>query len=114
MSETKRPISVLIVAALYLAVGTVGFIAHFPRQTAIHGDDVVVEITELVAFTAGMFLLRGQNWARWLALSWILFHVGISYFDGIRPVLIHSLLCALIAWALFHAAANRYFGHAPR
>ena len=69
MPETKRHISVLIVAGMYLAVGGVGFIAHFPRQTSIHGEDVLVEITALVAFTAGMFLLRGHNWARWLALS---------------------------------------------
>lgn len=109
MSKDKRPISILIVACLYITVGAIGFVAHFP----VHRDDIMVELSELAALTAGIFLLRGQNWARWLALAWIVFHVGISYFDGIRPVIIHSLLCVLIAWALFHSEANCYFRSPP-
>jgi hypothetical protein len=109
MAEKRRPVSVLVVAGLYVAVGTVGFVAHFPTLSAMHRDDVLIELTELVALVAGVYLLRGQNWARWLTMAWIAFHVGISLLDGIQPVVIHCVLCIGIAWGLFHSAANEYF-----
>jgi hypothetical protein len=30
-------------------------------------DDISVEIAELLALGSGLFPLRGNNWARWLA-----------------------------------------------
>jgi len=39
----KQPIPVLIVAILYLLVGGVGFVHHFPELTAGHGDAVGME-----------------------------------------------------------------------
>jgi hypothetical protein len=108
-TEKKRPISVLVVAGMYIAVGAIGFVAHFPQLSAIHRDDVLIELTELAALIAGVYLVQGQNWARWLSVAWIVFHVGISFQDGLRPVVIHSMLCIGIAWALFHSTANRYF-----
>jgi len=73
MNENKRPVSVLAVACLYIFVGTVGFVFHFKELLAGHPDAWGIEITELVALVSGIFLLRGQNWARWLALAWIVF-----------------------------------------
>jgi hypothetical protein len=108
----KRPIPVLIVAILYLLVGGVGFVHHFPELTAGHGDAVGIEVTELLAVLAAVGLLLRQNWARWLALAWIAFHVILSIFHPIRELVIHAVLCALIAWGLFHPGANRYFGRA--
>jgi hypothetical protein len=53
-------------------------------------------------------MFRGRNWARWLALVWMAFHVAIS-FPVLRQVVIHSILLALIAWILFRPDARRYF-----
>ena len=50
-------------------------------------------VTELVGLLAGIFMLRGHNWARWLAVAWMAFHVAIS-FPEISKLAIHSLLCA--------------------
>ena len=36
-----------------------------------------------LAIVCGVFLLRGHNWARWLALAWIAFHVVLSAFHAI-------------------------------
>jgi hypothetical protein len=57
---------------------------------------------------AGVFLLRGQNWARWLALAWITFHVVISY-GVLRELVVHGVICVVFAWILFRPAAGRYF-----
>ena len=108
MNSTRRPVAILLVSFLYMAVGTVGFIAHFHDLTARQNYSVLVEITELLAIVAGLFLFRGRNWARWLALVWMAFHVAIS-FPVVRQMAIHSAIFAGIAWVLFRSDARRYF-----
>ena len=76
MNETKRPVSILILVCVYLAVGSIGFVYHFSQLR--QPDGVWIALTELLAILCGAFMLRGQNWARWLALAWIAFHVILS------------------------------------
>lgn len=106
IETNKRPISILILSCLYIVTGALMFAYHFHDLTAL--DTLLVELVELLAVVAGAFMLRGRNWARWLALAWIAFHVAIS-FPVVRMVLIHSLFLAAIAWILFTPAARRYF-----
>ena len=108
MNRSERPVSVLIISCLYIAVGTIGFTYHFPGLTAFHYDDVWIELTELLALTAGVFMLRGLNWARWLAVAWMAFHVAISY-PELGKIAIHSLLLGGIVWLLFRSDSGRYF-----
>ena len=105
----KRPLSVTIVACVYIAVGAIGFAAHFPELLAWQADSVWVESTELLAVVSGALMLRGQNWARWLAIAWIGFHVGLSAFGNLRELAVHALFFVLIAWILFRPRAARYF-----
>jgi hypothetical protein len=105
----KLPIAVVIVVAVYLLVGVAGFIYHFHELTAGHRDAIAIELTEVLAVVSGVGLLFRQNWARWLALAWIVFHVVISLFHPMRELLIHALLCALIAWLLFRPATAAWF-----
>ena len=109
MNANKRPTSVTILACVYLAVGVGGFAVHFRELLARHPDAVGIEVTELTAIVCGVFLLRGQNWARWLALAWIAFHVILSAFHAIPELVIHAAFCALFAWLLFRPEAARYF-----
>ncbi len=108
MNSAKRPIGVLLVSCLYMAVGAIGFVVNFPKLMALEPDSVWIELTELLALVAGAFLFRGRNWARWLALVWMAFHVAIS-FPVVRQVVAHSIIFGLIAWVLFRADARRYF-----
>jgi len=112
MRWKKPPLSVTILACVYMVVGTLGFVAHLPEiqaKNAFQGDGVWVELVELVAIVCGVFMLRGHNWARWVALSWIAFHIVVSAFHTWREVVVHSLFCAVIAWVLFRPAAAKYF-----
>ena len=107
MNSTKPPVSVLVIAGLYIAVGAIGFIAHFRD---LHQPETKwILLTEFLALVAGVFLLRRHNWARWLALAWIACHVILSAFDAFHALAIHSLFCAVIAWFLFRPNAARYF-----
>jgi hypothetical protein len=108
MSSARRPMAVLLVSCLYMAVGAIGLIVHFPGLAALQRESVWIELTELLAFVAGVFMFRGHNWARWLALVWMAFHVAIS-FPVIRQIVIHSIIFALIAWVLFRSDTQRFF-----
>lgn len=105
----KRPVAVVIVVVVYLLVGVMGFVYHFNELTAGHPDAIAIELTELTAVIAGVGLLMQKDWARWLALAWVLFHVIISLFHPLRELLIHAALCILIAWLLFRPATAGWF-----
>jgi len=105
----KRPIVVIVIACLYLLVGAIGFVAHFPELLARHPDAIAIELTELLAVVSGVGLLLRQNWARWLALAWIVFHVGISLFHPLQELAIHCAFLVLIAWALLRRGSAQWF-----
>lgn len=108
MSSARRPVAIVLVSCLYMAAGAVEFVAHFPELMARQNNSFWIEVTELLALLAGVFLFRGHNWARWLALVWMAFHVAIS-FPVVRQVVTHSIIFALIAWVLFLPDVRRYF-----
>jgi hypothetical protein len=107
MNSNKRPVSITILACVYLAVGIIGFAYHF--RDLRQPDGIGIELTEFLAILCGAFLLRGKNWARWLALAWIAFHVILSAFHPFRELAIHGLFFAVIVWLLFRPEAARYF-----
>jgi hypothetical protein len=75
----QRPLSVTIVAALLILAGMIGFAYHlteFVSRSRLQSDDLWVLAVRLLAIAYGVFLLRGRNWARWLAIAWIAYHVS--------------------------------------
>jgi hypothetical protein len=108
----KPPIAIAIVSCLYIVTGVGGLARHMLefKGRPFQYDLVWIALVELVAIVSGIFMLRGVNWARWLALAWIGFHVVIS-FPSARQVLIHSVIFLLIAYFLLRAEARVYFQH---
>ncbi|HZT34201.1 MAG TPA: hypothetical protein VFA33_30195 [Bryobacteraceae bacterium] len=109
MNSNQRPLPVTIVGYVYILVGAAGFAYHFRAMLASRSGSVWVELTELVALVCGVFILRGNNCARWAALAWIAFHVILSAFHSFRQFAIHAVICAVIAWVLFGPGGARYF-----
>ena len=109
MKPNKRPLSVTILGCVYIGVGAIGFAYHFADSLAHPRDGIWIELTEFLAIVSGVFLLRGNNWARWIAFGWMVFHVILSAFGALREFAIHCLFCAAIAWFLFRPDAGRYF-----
>jgi hypothetical protein len=108
----KRPIPVTLVAVLFILVGVVStayhvleFRAHPPTWAMAVGICTV----GVLAVVAGVYLLQGQNWARWLALLWMAFHVAISIQDPRGMLLIHGALFLLFAYILLGREARAYF-----
>ena len=82
---------------------------EFQARDAFQYDIVWVELDRLIAIVCGVFLLRGHNWARWVALAWIAFHVVVSAFHTFPEFAIHCLFCAVIAWFLFSSRGCAVF-----
>jgi hypothetical protein len=109
MKPYPRPLSITLLAGVYILVGVGGFVSHFREAIPLNRDGALIELTELLALLAGVFLLRGHNWARWLAFAWMGFHVIVSAFVPLLPFLMHCLMFAAIAWLLLRPPARRYF-----
>jgi hypothetical protein len=108
----KRPLSVIIIACVYIATSVIGVVYHlteFKTQHPFQYDIVLIELVSLAAIIAGVFMLRGHNWARWLAIAWIAFHVVLSAFHSFSELGMHTVLLVVFAFFLFRPAANRYF-----
>ena len=108
----KRPLSVTIIGCLYIVIGTIGFAYHvteFKAQRPFQYDFVWVELLRVIAIVCGVYMLRGSNWARWLALAWIAYHVILSGFHSRLELVVHTLLCAGFAFFLFRPRATQYF-----
>lgn len=117
-NANPRPFAVTGFAYLYLAVGVITSVSHFAEYRANRGaaspeqelrDIVMIELTEFIAIISGAFMLRGHNWARWVAVAWIAAHTIASAFNGWGAFAFHAVICAAIAWGLFRSDATRYF-----
>ena len=112
MNANKRPFAVVVIACLYLAVNVAGIVSHFHGLLAGEQGSAWAEGTELVGLVCGVFLLLGHNWARWLAVAWILFHVILSAMHSWGEAAMHGLFCVAITWILFRPESSQYFREA--
>jgi hypothetical protein len=109
MGAIQRPISVTAVAWLFIAVGIAMSVFHAPELRSPHWDALLIELTELLALIAGIFMLRRQNWARWLGLAWMAFHVALTAVPPFHGLVVHVVIFAGITYLLLRSDATRYF-----
>lgn len=108
----KRPLTVSIIGCLFIATGAIGLVYHlsdFKIAKLFQSEIVWVSLVRLLAIVSGIFMLFGKNWARWLALAWITFHVVISFFHSWPQVVVHGLLFVVIAYCLYRPEGRAYF-----
>jgi hypothetical protein len=108
----KRPRSITIISWIFLAAGVVGLAYHateFKAQHPLDYDLVLVCFVRLLAIVSGVFMLRGSNWARWLLLAWLAYHVILSGFHTPFELVVHGVLLAVVAYFLFRPQASAYF-----
>jgi hypothetical protein len=108
----RRPISVMVIAWIYILVCISGIAAHITDFSPRHPfelEAIEALLVRLLGIVSGVFMLRRSNWARWLAVAWIAFHVGLSAFHSGRELVVHTLIFGLITFFLFRPRANEYF-----
>jgi hypothetical protein len=109
----KRPLSVTILGLLMIAAGAVGIAYHLGDFKGAHHstpDVFLLLALRLFAIVAGVLMLRGYSWARWLALAWLAFHVAVSAFDSWQKFGMHAVLFVVFAIFLFRPNARTFFG----
>lgn len=104
-----RPLSVTLISYLFIAAGAMGIIYHASELKNVATPEVsLVLFVRLLAIIGGIFTLRGANWARWLLLAWIIYHVILSSFHSTAELIMHFVLSIVVVVSLFHPKANAY------
>ncbi len=110
----KRPRSITFISWLFILVGSIGLInallQFFSSTESTNPFEIpLIGLVGLLAFISGIFMLKSFNWARWLLVFYLIFHIAISFYHSILEVIIHSLLFILVAYFLFRKDAASYF-----
>jgi len=110
-SAVKRPLAVTIIGVVYILAGVSGLIYHATEWKAqpFHYEIIGISFVRVLGIAAGIYTLRGANWARWLALAWMAFHVAISYLNGWDKVAMHAVFLALIGFFLLRRQSAEFF-----
>src|SRR5512143_1782350 len=112
-----RPRSVTVIGWLFIAAGIIGLVYHataLKTSGPLDYEALWVLLLRLLAVIGGAFLLRGADWARWLVLAWIAYHVVLSAFHSWSDTAVHAVLLAGVAFLLLRPEAWAYFRGAKR
>jgi hypothetical protein len=118
----QRPKPITVVAWLFIAVGAAGLLKDWWPLVTPHASEQIARLkadglsdfgpawaSRLAAIVGGIWLLRGANWARWLLVAWMVFHIGLSAMHSREQLLLHTAIFLPIAWVLFRGPSGRYF-----
>lgn len=117
----RRPTTITIIAWLFILVGAAGLlndlwplVADTTRQLAKLKADGLADLgpawtSRLLAIVGGAGLLRGRNWARWLLVAWMVFHIGLSVLHSWPELLTHAVIFTPILYFLFLRSAEPFF-----
>ena len=107
----KRPLSVTLIGNLFIVAGATGIIYHASelKEIAEQPEVILVLAVRLLAIVGGLFVLRGANWARWLLVAWIVYHVILSFSHSTVEFAMHAAITVLVLISLFNKRANGYF-----
>ena len=105
-----RPLLITILGWMLIVVGVLEFAEHAAAiRWPLTAEAVGVPLFELVILACGVFLLRGQNWARWVAVAWVGFHVIVSSLHSAMAGILHGLIFVAFAWLMFRPEVNAWF-----
>jgi uncharacterized membrane protein HdeD (DUF308 family) len=104
----KRPFQVTMLGWLFIAVGILSTVYHLLKGS-LDRWIVPILLVGAIAIVAGVFLLRGARWARWLVLAWLAFHVVVSAFNSLSDAMAHLVLLLVVGYVLLGPPTSNYF-----
>ena len=108
----KAPIPVIIVSVLFILVGCAGFVYHIKELSDLNNnlyETIWVLFLRILAVVCGLLLLFRINWARWLAITWLMYHVIIGAFNSTSQVITHIVFLIIVSVLLFLPISSAYF-----
>jgi hypothetical protein len=113
----QRPRAITIISWIFMIFGTIallsgllpiGEITVAQRIAELKGH-WMVHLSRMLAIVAGVFMLYGRNWARWLLVVWIVFHIGLSALHSALQLFIHAAIFTVILYFIFRRQSSSYF-----
>jgi hypothetical protein len=106
----ERPRLVSLLGWMLIALGAAECVYLLTKiHRPVHGADLGVPLFELIVAVSGVFLLRGCDWARWLAVAWVGFHVVVGSLHSWPRGIVHGGIFLLFAWMMFRPEINAWF-----
>lgn len=107
----KRPLAVTIIGCLFIVAGVTGIIYHAPewKASGMQAESILAFVVRVVAIVGGIFTLKGSNFARWVLVIWILYHVVLSFYHSTAELVTHIAISIAVFFGLFNSKANEYF-----
>ena len=103
----RRPLSITIISWLFIVFGSIALLSGAPFSDI--KSHWYVHLSRLLQIVAGVFMLYGRNWARWLLVAWIAFHIIVGALNGLVPLVMHVVIFSVILFFVFRRDANEYF-----
>src|SRR5689334_24511201 len=104
----QRPRSITIISSLFIVFGTIALISGLWRVDELTSH-WYIHLSRFLQIVAGVFMLYGRNWARWLLVAWVAFHIIISALHSVLFLLMHVAIFSVILFFLFRRPASVYF-----
>lgn len=112
-----RPLSITLISWLFILFGSIALLSGLLPIGGATTDQLVAELkshwmvhfSRLASIAGGLFMLRGFNWARWLIVAWIAFHIVISALHSLTQLLIHVAIFSVILFFLYRPRASAFF-----
>ena len=117
VSMARRPLSITIIAVIFIVTGAVLVASIVTRailgdgegRMIFDGDFLWAISFNLAWLLGGIFLLLGRNWARWLLVASMAAHIVISAFNPWTELLAHIAIFTPITYLLFRPPADDWF-----
>ena len=112
-----RPRSITIISWIFIVFGGIALLTGLLPDVNTNAAQRIAElkghwfvhVLRIVQVLCGVFMLSGFNWARWLLVVWMGFHVILSALHSPFQLLVHTLIFAIILYFLFRPPASAYF-----
>jgi uncharacterized membrane protein HdeD (DUF308 family) len=104
----KRPFEVTFLGWLFIVVGVSSTAYHLSRGPLDRWTFPML-LVGAFAVTAGVYLLRGASWARWLVLAWLALHVVFGAVQGLSVAVPHVVLLLVVGYVLLGPRTYKYY-----
>ena len=104
----RRPLSITIISWIFIAFGSIALLSGVLPLADLKSH-WYIHLSRILQIVAGVFMLYGRNWARWLLVVWIAFHIVVGALNGVVTLLMHIVIFSVVLFFVFRRDANTYF-----
>ena len=113
----QRPRSITLISWTFIIFGSISLLAGLlpfgdvtlAQRIAELKGHWMVHLVRILAVVGGVLMLYGRNWARWLLVVWMVFHLVVSALHSAMQLALHTVIFTVLLYFLFRRQASSYF-----